>query len=48
MQQVNASPSLTASTPDDAAMKTAMLNAMLDVVDLEGSRHGDEVILTWA
>jgi tubulin polyglutamylase TTLL9 len=34
--EVNASPSLTANTKEDYAMKTEMLHGMLDVVDMEG------------
>lgn len=34
--EVNASPALTANTPDDYSMKFEMLNGMLDVVDMEG------------
>eukprot|EP00614_Pseudopedinella_elastica_P024775 CAMPEP_0172645636 /NCGR_PEP_ID=MMETSP1068-20121228/239831_1 /TAXON_ID=35684 /ORGANISM="Pseudopedinella elastica, Strain CCMP716" /LENGTH=282 /DNA_ID=CAMNT_0013459877 /DNA_START=200 /DNA_END=1048 /DNA_ORIENTATION=- len=41
--EVNASPSLTANTKDDEAMKVTMLAAMLDIIDLEGDRTGDEV-----
>jgi hypothetical protein len=40
---VNASPSLSANTPDDAAMKVQMLTAMFDIIDVEGKRTGDEV-----
>ena len=42
--EVNASPSLTANTKDDEAMKVTMLAAMLDIIDLEGDRTGDEVL----
>ena len=41
--EVNASPSLSASTPDDYEMKTTMLSSMLDIIDLEGKLKGDEV-----
>jgi len=41
--EVNASPSMSASTLDDAAMKVAMLSSLFDIVDLEGKRTGDEV-----
>jgi hypothetical protein len=34
--EVNASPSLTANTKEDYAMKTEMLHGMLDIVDMEG------------
>ena len=40
----SASPSLTANTKDDEAMKVTMLAAMLDIIDLEGDRTGDEVL----
>ena len=40
--EVNASPSLTANTPEDYALKCDMLNGVLDVVDLEGQLQGDE------
>lgn len=41
--EVNASPSLTANTPEDRRLKVTMLHAVLDIVDLEGQRKGDEV-----
>mmetsp|Transcript_16327 Transcript_16327/g.19305 ORF Transcript_16327/g.19305 Transcript_16327/m.19305 type:complete len:219 (+) Transcript_16327:1075-1731(+) len=41
--EVNASPSLSANTAEDAQLKTTMLTAMLDIVDMEGKRDGDEV-----
>lgn len=41
--EVNASPSLSASTPDDYEMKTTMLSSMLDIIDMEGKLKGDEV-----
>lgn len=38
--EVNASPSLTANTNEDYAMKTEMLHGMLDIIDMEKvSRH---------
>jgi tubulin polyglutamylase TTLL9 len=40
--EVNASPSLTANTKEDYAMKTEMLHGMLDVIDMEGILRGDE------
>lgn len=40
--EVNASPSLTANTPEDYALKTEMLNGMLDIIDMEGKLTGDE------
>ncbi len=39
---MNASPSLTANTPEDYALKTEMLNGMLDIIDMEGKLTGDE------
>ena len=33
--EVNASPSLTANTNEDYAMKTEMLHGMLDIIDME-------------
>jgi len=41
--EVNASPSLSADTDSDYRMKRALLSDMLDVLDLEGRRAGDEV-----
>ncbi|CAE7889266.1 Ttll9, partial [Symbiodinium sp. KB8] len=41
--EVNASPSLSADTDSDYRMKRAMLSDMLDVLDLEGVRSGDEL-----
>ena len=41
--EVNASPSLTADTPADHAMKCGLLEDMLDVLDIEERRSGDEV-----
>uniref|UniRef100_A0A914UPB9 Tubulin--tyrosine ligase-like protein 9 n=1 Tax=Plectus sambesii TaxID=2011161 RepID=A0A914UPB9_9BILA len=40
--EVNASPSLTASSQEDYELKSRMLNHMLDVLDLEGRRTGSE------
>ncbi|KPA78492.1 putative tubulin tyrosine ligase protein [Leptomonas pyrrhocoris] len=40
--ETNASPSLTAETPADYHLKFNMLNDMLDVIDLENRRSGDE------
>ena len=44
--EVNASPSLTADTPADHAMKCGLLEDMLDVLDIEERRSGDEVCST--
>lgn len=40
--EVNASPSLTANTNEDYAMKTEMLHGMLDIIDMEKVLTGDE------
>jgi tubulin polyglutamylase TTLL9 len=40
--EVNASPSLTADTDEDYALKRILLDDMLSVVDMEGRRSGDE------
>lgn len=40
--EVNASPSLSADTASDANLKRRLLSEMLDVIDLEGRRSGDE------
>lgn len=40
--EVNASPSLTANTKEDYAMKSDMLHGMLDVLDMEEVLQGDE------
>ena len=40
--EVNASPSLSASNDDDYSLKYGMLDDMLNIVDLEGNRTGDE------
>jgi tubulin polyglutamylase TTLL9 len=42
--EVNASPSLTANTKDDYDLKTAMLNDLFDVVDVEGKLSGNEEV----
>lgn len=41
--EVNASPSLSADTDSDYRMKRALLSDMLDVIDLEGKRTGEEI-----
>jgi tubulin polyglutamylase TTLL9 len=38
--EVNASPSLTASTPADNEMKVTMLTSMLDIIDMEKNNEG--------
>ncbi|EFJ49146.1 tubulin tyrosine ligase, partial [Volvox carteri f. nagariensis] len=43
--EVNASPSLTASDKTDWVLKTAMLEDLLDIVDLEGKREPGKVEL---
>jgi hypothetical protein len=43
---VNASPSLTANTKEDYALKTDLLNDVFDVVDVEGKLKGDEEVTT--
>ncbi|GLC33111.1 hypothetical protein PLESTB_000369300 [Pleodorina starrii] len=43
--EVNASPSLTASDKTDWVLKTAMLEDLLDIVDLEGKREAGKVDL---
>ncbi|KAF7259679.1 hypothetical protein EG68_03405 [Paragonimus skrjabini miyazakii] len=40
--EINASPSLTASSKEDYILKCNLLDDMLDVVDLEGNLNGDE------
>jgi tubulin polyglutamylase TTLL9 len=40
--EVNASPSLSADTESDYEFKCGMLDDMLDVVDIEGRRSGQE------
>lgn len=40
--EVNASPSLSASNDSDYALKYGMLDDMLNIIDLEGNRTGDE------
>ncbi|EKX42067.1 hypothetical protein GUITHDRAFT_158162 [Guillardia theta CCMP2712] len=41
--EVNASPSLTADTASDHELKCGMLDDLLDVIDLEERRTGDEI-----
>ncbi|GMR59130.1 hypothetical protein PMAYCL1PPCAC_29325 [Pristionchus mayeri] len=41
--EVNASPSLTASSQDDYRLKYRVLSHMLDIIDLEGKREGKEI-----
>ena len=41
--EVNASPSITADTPDDYWLKFGVLEDMLGVVDMEQRRRGDEI-----
>ena len=43
--EVNASPSLSASNDEDYALKFGMLDDMLNIIDLEGNRTGDEVAI---
>ena len=43
--EVNASPSLSASNDDDYALKYGMLDDMLNIIDLEGNRTGDETAI---
>jgi tubulin polyglutamylase TTLL9 len=40
--EVNASPSLSASNDEDYSLKYGMLDDMLNIIDLEGTRTGDE------
>eukprot|EP00117_Sycon_ciliatum_P004145 scpid76188/ scgid2560/ Probable tubulin polyglutamylase TTLL9; Tubulin--tyrosine ligase-like protein 9 len=40
--EVNASPSLTASSPSDHELKVGLLTDMLDIIDMEGKLSGDE------
>lgn len=40
--EVNASPSLTANTLDDYKLKCDMLWSLLDIIDMEGKRTGQE------
>lgn len=41
--EVNASPSLSASNDSDYALKFGMLDDMLNIIDIEGNRTGDEM-----
>ena len=41
--EVNAGPSMTANTPDDHDLKYAMLESLLDIIDLDKKMTGDEV-----
>jgi len=41
--EVNASPSLTANTPEDRLLKIKLLTSVMDIVDLEGAMKGNEV-----
>jgi tubulin polyglutamylase TTLL9 len=41
--EVNASPSMSANTEEDKALKTELLSSAFDIVDLEGNMQGDEV-----
>ena len=41
--EVNASPSLSADTPTDRALKVQMVKDAMDIVDMEDQREGDEV-----
>jgi tubulin polyglutamylase TTLL9 len=41
-QKVNASPSLTANTPDDRDLKMHMLHGALDIIDLPEVLAGNE------
>lgn len=43
--EVNASPSLTANTPEDRDLKFVLLNNMLDIIDLEDKMSGDETLI---
>lgn len=46
--EVNASPSLTANTAEDYALKSEMLHGMLDIVDMEaGLTGGEEHVSGW-
>lgn len=40
---MNSSPSLTASSADDHAVKSRILNDLIDVIDPEGKRTGNEI-----
>lgn len=39
---MNASPSLSSNTSDDAALKMHMLHGLLDIVDMNGQLTGEE------
>ena len=41
--EVNASPSMSANTPEDLELKTNMLSSVFDIVDVEGNMTGEEV-----
>ena len=41
--EVNAGPSMTANTPDDHDLKYAMLDSLLDIIDVDKKLSGDEV-----
>ena len=43
--EVNASPSLSASNEDDYALKYGMLDDMVDIIDVEGNRSGEDTRL---
>lgn len=43
--EVNASPSLTANTPEDRDLKFVLLNNMLDIIDMEGKMSGEETLI---
>lgn len=40
--EVNKSPSMTADTDEDYRLKRALISDVLDVIDMEGRRRGDE------
>ena len=41
--EVNASPSMSANTPEDQELKTNLLSSVFDIVDVEGNMTGEEV-----
>jgi tubulin polyglutamylase TTLL9 len=43
MLEANASPSLTASTPDDYNIKFALIDDALSIIDMEGKMSGNEI-----